>query len=234
MVVLDILVVRNVSAYRGVSRFGDVAWAFIVSFFGSSAVDRLFNYFPTEVVIRHLTLGKWCRCWDSRHDWCEGKEHVVEIPCMVDIHALVGDLETGASHTEVHGIHVDFAWVWLAITHIIHICLFVLEKRYCYMDFFLSPLVDWLGQAQKSGMRSCTHLWKEFLVGLEISLLITLLSIFFEFLLVFWDIWNHTVIHSHYWAGCCRNQRCIISICGQELCHKLSPSHIKKDSLITC
>ena len=83
---------------------------------------------------------------------------------MVDVHALVGDLEAGAAHAEVHGIHVNLAWVGLGLRYGIHIRLFVLVQGNLNVNFLGPPLVDRLGDAQESRVRGGGDLWQKQLV----------------------------------------------------------------------
>lgn len=43
----------------------------------------------------------------THHDWCNGHESVIHPPRLVEIPRLERDLETAASHSKRHGVHVD-------------------------------------------------------------------------------------------------------------------------------
>lgn len=44
---------------------------------------------------------------------------------MVDVHRLVGDLETRTSHTEMHAVHVNLTGEWLIFCGLRQVRVFV-------------------------------------------------------------------------------------------------------------
>jgi len=46
----------------------------------------------------------------------------MEVSCVVDSLAFVGDLKAALAHTEVHGIHVNFTWIWFVFSWLSHVC----------------------------------------------------------------------------------------------------------------
>jgi len=63
---------------------------------------------------------------------------------MVNILCLVGDLETGCTHAEVHRIHVDLTRVRLSIFRCFHIGELILVEGYLDIDFLTAPFIDGL------------------------------------------------------------------------------------------
>ena len=59
---------------------------------------------------------------------------------MVYIHRLIGDLQTGTAHAEVHRIHVDVVRDRLSSRWLAGVGILVLEERHFDLDLFLSAL----------------------------------------------------------------------------------------------
>ena len=61
---------------------------------------------------------------------------------MVYVLRFVGDLETGASHTEVHRVHVDTTWIWLTLGRLGQVSILITVDRYLDLYLLLAALVD--------------------------------------------------------------------------------------------
>ena len=143
--VFNVFVVGNVAAHRRVARLADVIYRGTIYLIGCSAIDRLLEDLPSEVVVRNLSLHKRRSSRQRGHDRCEGEEHVVQESGVVDVLSLVSDLEAGAAHAEVHAVHVDLAGVWLALCRFSNVSVLVLEDGYLDVHLFLASFVDRLG-----------------------------------------------------------------------------------------
>ena len=108
-------------------------------------------------------------CRKHRHYRGPGQEHIVEKSRMVDVLGLVGDLEAGAAHPEVHAVHVDLAGEGLRLTALLHVRVLVLEEGHFNFDLlFAATLVDGLGQAEKSRVWACRFFRDKFLMRMDV------------------------------------------------------------------
>ena len=64
----------------------------------------------------------------------------MDVSRMIDVLALESDLEAAAAHPEMHGVHVNLAWIGLVSGWQDHVSIFVLEQRNEDLDFLTSPL----------------------------------------------------------------------------------------------
>ena len=226
MVVLDKLMVRDVPADSGVPWLWQVRLTLWVSLLLCPAVNRLLDYLPSEVMIGQLSLHQGSGGREDWHDGSKWKEHIVEIPGVVDVHSLIGDLETGGTHAEVHGVHVDHAWHWLLLCLLIHNCVFIFEQWYLNVYFLTSPLVDGLGETQESWVRAGYLLGEEALMRMYVCFFKTDLVCEVDLCLLISVVRDDTVVHSEHRSRCCWDKAQVLSMLLHKLCHELPPKSV--------
>ena len=91
---------------------------------------------------------------------------------MVDLglqNGLVGNLQARATHAEVHAVHVDLTCMWLSLAHLRHVRILVLKQWHFYLNLLLAaPLVDGLGEAEESRVRTSRFFRDEVLVSVDV------------------------------------------------------------------
>ena len=107
-----------------------------------TAIDGLLENLPTEIVVRDLAFQERSRGGKDGHDRGPRDEHIVQEACVVNVKGLIGDLETGGSHTKVHGIHVNLTRVRLILRLELHVGMLVFEQRHLDVNFLAASLVD--------------------------------------------------------------------------------------------
>lgn len=76
----------------------------------------------------------------------------MQVPSMIQCLAFICNLQAALAHSESHGVHVDFTWVWLSVCWFGHVCIFIFEKWNLDIDFFSSSFSYRLGNSTKSWM----------------------------------------------------------------------------------
>jgi len=84
---------------------------------------------------------------------------------MVHILSFVGHLKAGATHSEVHAVHVNLTREGLTISSFCEVCVLVLEDGNLEIHLLLAPFVYRLGQTEEAGMRARCLLWDKALMG---------------------------------------------------------------------
>lgn len=72
---------------------------------------------------------------------------------MINGRALIGNLETALTHTEMHGVHVDLAWVWFIFCGASSVGFLVFKDGHLNVDFLTPAFSDRLDESRKSWMR---------------------------------------------------------------------------------
>lgn len=154
MSILNVLMVWDVMVHGTVSGFWNVFFTVLrVSFFSRSAIDTLFYNCPSKIIIWELTFLDWSSSRKGSHDTSEWKKHIMEVSCVINGLALICNLKAALPHTKMHGIHINFSWVWLRFSWLRHVCEFILVDWHSDLDFLTSFFSNRFDQSSESGVR---------------------------------------------------------------------------------
>lgn len=86
----------------------------------------------------------------------------MKISGMVQSLAFICNLQTALSHSEMHGVHVDEAWIRLILRGLREVGVLILINWNSNIYFLASPFSYGLCNSSKTGMRVASDIKDEF------------------------------------------------------------------------
>ena len=152
LILVNKLMIRNEMVHGAVPRFRNVVWVLRIALFSISAVNRLFDNSPSQIVVWKLSFLNRAWGWECCHYTSKWDQLIMQVSRMIQRRAFIGDLQTALAHTKRHCIHIDLTWIRFSFAWLIA-RFFVLKQRNSNAYLFSPVFTDWFYKASKPRMR---------------------------------------------------------------------------------